>query len=217
MAETLEGHLGREQRDLLAGLSSPAKIQAFLDATPYSTQDFDRCPLRVLRDRRAHCFDGALFAAMALRRLGYPPLVIDMLPDPGMDDDHVLAVYRRHGRYGAVAKSNFAGLRYREPVYATLRELVMSYFEDFFNVDGVRTLRTYTRPLNLAALDRFGWESRDSGAEAVEKRLASLKPIPLISPEMAAELSLLDELSYKAGTLGANPEGLYRPSAPGHM
>jgi hypothetical protein len=137
------------ERQTLAGLDSPAAIQAFLDDIPYSTDDFYRCPLRVLRERTAHCFDGALFGAAALRRLGYPPLILDMLAE--RDDEHLLALYRVDSHWGAVAKSNFAGLRFREPVYRSLRELVMSYFEDYFNADGEKTLRGYTVPLDLSA------------------------------------------------------------------
>ena len=122
-----QGLTGSE-RELIATLATPAKIQAFLDELPYSTEHIYRCPLRVLRERIAHCFDGALFAAATLRRLGYPPLIMDMLPND-QDDDHMLAIYNRRRHWGAIAKSNFAGLRFREPVYRTLRELMMSYFE----------------------------------------------------------------------------------------
>jgi hypothetical protein len=110
----IEDFLTGQETAALSALSSPADIQAYLDATPYSPEERDRCPLNVMRDRVAHCLDGGLFAAMALRRLGYPPLIIDLLPEPGLDDDHVLAIFKRDGCYGAVAKSNFAGLRYRD-------------------------------------------------------------------------------------------------------
>ena len=112
-----ETHLTPDLCDLLSGLDTPVKIQAFLDTCSYVAEYDNRCPARVLAERRAHCLDGGLFGAMALRRLGYPPLVVDIFPDPGMDDDHVLAIFKVNGRYGAVAKSNFVGLRYREPVY----------------------------------------------------------------------------------------------------
>lgn len=112
----------------MARLSNPSRIQAFLDELAYSTEPIYRCPLRVLRERTAHCFDGALFAAAALRCLGYPPLIVDLLPN-GRDDDHLLALYRVDGHWGAVAKSNFVGLRFREPIHRTLRELALSYFE----------------------------------------------------------------------------------------
>ena len=87
-----EGYLDQDQRRLFSSLNSPREIQAFLDSIPYSAEDANRCPLSVLRDRQAHCLDGALFAAAALRRIGHPPILIDLLPEPGTDDDHVLAI-----------------------------------------------------------------------------------------------------------------------------
>src|SRR5262245_6236544 len=124
------------ERKLLAKLRTPAHIQEFLENTAYSTDDFYRSPRMVLADRRAHCFDGATFAAAALERLGFPPLLVDMRAY--RDDDHVLAVYKVNGAWGCVAKSNFVGLRGRDPVYRTLRELSMSYFECYFNLERVR-------------------------------------------------------------------------------
>jgi len=211
MPASLEEKLNNDQTALFRSLNQPYKIQAFLDEIPYSAEDRNRSPLNVLHDRQAHCLDGALFAAAALRHLGFPPRVVDMFPDPGIDDDHVLAIFTLDSRYGAVAKSNFVGLRYREPVYRSLRELVMSYFEDFYNVNGIKTLRTYTRPLNLATLDRLGWEWSDAGVDAIEKRLLGLARIPLLTPEAAAQLSPMDPLSYKAGMLNVNYAGLYKP------
>ncbi len=211
MTERFEDHLTAQELELLARLAAPADIQAYLDATPYSPEYRDRCPLNVMRDRLAHCQDGALFAAMALRRLGDPPLIVVLLPEPDADDDHWLAVFRRSGHYGAVAKSNFTGLRFREPVYRSLRELVMSYFEPFYNVYGERTLRGYTRPLDLAAFDRFGWQWHDEGSQPIVKRLAEVRYTTLLTPEMIARLSPVDKLSYDAGMLVGNPAGLYKP------
>lgn len=204
-------HLDPDQLGLMNSLTSPLKIQDFLDSVPYSAEDANRSPLSVLRDRQAHCLDGGLFAAAALRRLGYPPLLVDMFPDPGMDDDHVLAIYRRGKYYGAVAKSNFVGLRFREAVYRSIRELALSYFNDFFNMDGVKTLRTYTLPLNLTAFDRLSWMWSDAGLDQIEHRLAQMHRFVLVSPEVAGTLSLVDPLSYRAGMLVVNREGLYQP------
>ncbi|MBN1220040.1 MAG: hypothetical protein JXM69_14025 [Anaerolineae bacterium] len=206
-----EDYLDQPQRELFARLNSPAQIQAFLDETLYSAEDANRCPVRVLQERVAHCLDGALFAAAALRRIGYPPLIIDMLPDPGQDDDHVLAIYRREGFWGAVAKSNFVGLRFREAIYRSLRELVLSYFEDFYNVNGEKTLQSYTRPLNLERYDRVGWMWRDEGVDIIEQRLGKLKRIELVSQAMVSHFVMVDKLSYKAGMLGVNEAGLYQP------
>ena len=208
-----EERLDPEQRQVFAGLSSPARIQAFLDRVPYSAEDANRCPLGVLRDRVAHCLDGGLFAAAALRLIGYPPVIVDLLPEPGTDDDHMLAIYKRDGYWGAVAKSNFVGLRYREAIYRTLRELVLSYFEDFYNVNGQKTLRSYTRPLNLQAFDKLGWMWSDAGVDAVERYVSRMRSIPLLSPAMVAGLSPVDELSYRAGLLGVNAAGLYKPQS----
>jgi hypothetical protein len=203
--------LNDHQRHIFNGLASPAAIQGYLDSLSYSPQDRNRCPLNVMDDGLAHCLDGALMAAAAMRRLGYPPLIIDLLPEPGMDDDHVLVIYKHNGCYGALAKSNFVGLRWREPVYRTMRELILSYFESFFNVDGVKTLRAYTRPVNLARLDKTGWLWSDTGADAVERHLWTLRHIPLIDARMAASLTPTDPLTYKAGLLVVNMDGLYKP------
>ena len=108
--------LTESERRFISKLTTPAKIQAFLDKLPYSSKSIYRSPLRVLRERVAHCFDGALFAAAALRRLSHPPLILELLPND-RDDDHLLALYKCEGHWGAVAKSNFVGLRFREPIY----------------------------------------------------------------------------------------------------
>lgn len=198
------------ERDLFLGLDSPFAVQRFLDSLPYSAEDANRCPLQVLRDRVAHCLDGALFAAAALWRLGHPPLILDLLPAPGRDDDHVLAIYRVDGHYGAVAKSNYVGLRFREPIHRTLRELVLSYFEAFYNIAGEKTLRGYTRLLDLRR-EQPDWLWTAAGADRVYKRLLRFTPIPLLTPAMIARLSPVDDLSYAAMMTGANPAGLYRP------
>jgi len=203
----------RDWRDsdftLPAGLDSPAAIQAFLDGIAYSADPFYRCPRRVVADAKAHCFDGALFAAAALRPLGVPPVVVEMLSE--RDDSHMLAIFKRDGRWGAIAKSNFVGLRFREAVYTSLRELVMSYFEGFYNVDREKTLRGYTVPLSLATFDRVRWMSRDEPMEAIAKRLDEVRRVRVITPRMAARLSPVDPRSYEAGLLGVVAEGLYKP------
>jgi hypothetical protein len=197
-----------EMRDLLGGLDSPARIQAFLDDIPYSGEEVYRCPLRVLQDRQAHCADGALFAAAALRQLGHPPLIVDLLAE--RDDEHLLAAYRQDGHWGAIAKSNFVGLRYREPVYRSLRELVMSYFEVYFNVACEKTLRGYTQPLNLSPFDRCNWMTSDEHLEAIMHRLDRVRRFYILTPAMRANLSRVDERSCQAGMLGVNAAGLYQ-------
>ena len=198
-----------KQRRLVNSLTSPASIQAFLDATPYSDEDRYRCPLSVLRDRKAHCFDGAVFAAAMLRRLGHPPLIVDLLPN-ARDDDHMLALFRVDGLLGAVAKSNFSGLRYREPIFRSLRELVLSYFEDYFNAAGEKTLRAYTVSLDLARFDRQRWLTDDAAMDLIAEALDHIRKVPLLTPRMTARLRPVDPLALKAGLLGSNPDGLFK-------
>jgi hypothetical protein len=195
---------------VVRGLNSPVKIQRFLDTLTYSSEARYRSPRAVLSDRIAHCYDGAVFAAMALRRLGFPPLIIDM--DGVRDDDHVVAIFKKNGRFGAVAKSNFVGLRYREPVYASLRELVMSYFESYYNMACEKTLRQYTRPLNLASFDSLNWVFSDAALDAIGDKLSEIRIFKIITPVMARSLSPVDQRTYDAGMLGANKAGLYKPS-----
>ena len=194
---------------VFARLDSPAKIQVFLDNIPYSAEERYRCPRSVLRDRKAHCYDGALFAAAALRRLGHTPLIIDMLAHN--DDDHLLALFKRDGHWGAVAKSNFAGLRYREPIYRTVREVVMSYFEDFYNVAREKTLRSYTVPLNLKAFDKQDWMTRDETMDVIAEKLSAIRKVTVVTPKMAVRLQPVDKRSFEAGLMGSNAAGLFKP------
>jgi len=198
----------RAERQALAQLSTPSAVQAFLDAVPYSADKFYRCPRRVLADRKAHCFDGALFAAAALRRIGHPPLLLDMRAV--RDDDHVIAVFKERRCFGAVAKSNFVGLRYREPVYRSLRELVMSYFEAFFNELGEKTLRSYSTLVDLQRFDALAWEWSDAAPERIAAALDRARHFPLLTRSQAQALSTLDDRSYRAGMLGLDPAGLYK-------
>lgn len=218
--DDVDRRLDPEQLATFSRLTSPYEIQAYLDAIAYSSEPRNRSSLNVLRDRVGHCLDGSLFGVVALRRLGHPPVIVQLLPEPGADDDHILAVFKRGNFFGALAKSNFVGLRYREPVYRTVRELVMSYFDCYFNVDGQKTLRAYTRPLNLTSLDRFDWMWTDDGVDAVEEYLPRLRPIPLIDSEQTAALSPVHELTYRGHMVGVNEAGLFgrriEPEGLGH-
>jgi hypothetical protein len=192
---------------LLQSLDGPLRIQQFLDSIPYSTDPIYRSPRSVLRDRRAHCVDGALLAACALERHGDPPLVVDLRAV--RDDDHVIAVFRRSGHFGAIAKSNVVGLRFREPIYRSLRELAMSYFELYFNTDGEKTLRSYSRAFDLSRLDRFEWRTSETHLAKVVAHLDCARHDSLVTPAMVRELSLVDERSYHAGFTGSDAAGLY--------
>ncbi len=195
----------------LGRLTDPVRIQAYLDSIEYGAEPFYRCPRRILADGRSQCFDGAVFAAAALRRLGQRPAILDMRAVN--DDDHVIAIFRRGAGIGAVAKSNFVGLRYREPIFRTVRELVLSYFEDFYNVAREKTLREYSVPLDLTAFDRLAWETDDAALEVIAARLDSARHIGVLTPEQAARLAPVDERRYVSGLFGSNPDGLYKPKA----
>ena len=198
-----------EERAVLETLDSPAAIQAFLDSIPYSTDPIYRSPRSVLRDRKAHCFDGAVFAAAALRRLGQPARLLDLRAV--RDDDHVIALFTRHRHCGAIAKSNYVTMRYREPVYRTLRELALSFFDFYFNLDGEKSMRSYSRPLDLRTCDALAWEVEDAAMETIVRRLDAAPHTALLTAEMERDLAPADERSFRAALLGADPAGLYKP------
>jgi hypothetical protein len=193
---------------LLRRLATPARIQEFVDGLAYRAEDDPGSPRRVMEERRANCYDGALFAAAALRRLGHPPRLLDLWAV--RDDDHVLALFQANGRWGAVAKSNFSGLRFREPIHLSLRELAASYFEDYFNTDGEKTLRAWGGPLRLAQFDRLGWTFRDDHLQHISDRLDALRHHRLLSRAAEGALSRVDPRSMQAGMLGTVAEGVYR-------
>ena len=192
------------ERVVFRRLNTPEKIQHFLDhEVAYNREpDGPTCgsPRRVLLERKAHCMEGALFGAAALRALGYPPLLLDL--EAVRDDDHVLAIFRRDGCWGAVAKSNYSGLRYREPVYRGLRELAMSYFEHYFNLKKEKTLRRYSRPVNLQRFDAIGWMTAEQDVWAVPEYLCTIAHRALVAPRAVRRLSPVDGRLFAAGRLG---------------
>jgi hypothetical protein len=189
----------------LRALRTPHGIQRALDVMPYHHAPTAWSPRRVLRERRAHCLEGAVFAAAALRVLGYPPLLLDL--EAVQDTDHVLAVYRERGHWGAIAKSNFTGLRYREPVHRSVRELVMSYFEGYINLRGDRTLRAYSSPVNLGRFDRGrpGWMTTDGDVWWIAEHLVGVRHHRLLRPGMIQRLHRVDRRSLSAGLVGYRP------------
>ncbi len=191
------------ERKVFRSLKSPAAIQRFLDQEIGYNQEPNghTCysPRNVLRKRVAHCMEGALIGALALRELGYPPLLVDL--EAVRDTDHVLAVYRERGYWGAVAKSDYSGLRSREPVYRTLRELVMSYFEHYFNPAGEKTLRAYSRPVNLRRFDRIDWIGRDDDVWEIPNYLCDIPHTKILASGMERRIARMDKRLYEAGRL----------------
>ncbi len=190
---------GTELRKLRS-LKDPYGIQRFLDAQPYHLADTAWSPRRVLHENTSHCFEGALFGAAALRVNGYPPLIIDL--EAEHDTDHVIAVYKQHGHWGSIAKSNYTGCRYREPVYRTLRELALSYFDVYFNMRRERSLRTFSNPVNLTRFDGFCWMTTAQQLWFIAEYLFTIRHFPLLKPAMAKRLHRLDDRSFRAGCLG---------------
>jgi hypothetical protein len=184
----------------LRALKTPKLIQQFIDGLTYQYADTAGSPQRTLRERKGHCLEGALVAAAALRLHGHPPLLMDL--EGVRDDDHVLAIYRERGLWGSIAKSNFAGLRSRKPVYRTLRELAMSYFEHYYNLRGEHTLRAYSRPVNLARLDGMHWMTSEEDVWCVPELLIAARHFPIAPDKVMRALPRLDRRSFEAGMHG---------------
>lgn len=197
--------LTAEERAVYRRLSRPDKIQRFLDEEiAYNNEKNGptcRGPRRVLRERTAQCMEGALFGAAALRMMGLKPLLLDL--EAVRDDDHVIAIFRQGPCWGAVAKSNYSGLRFREPVYRTLRELAISYFEHYYNPAGEKTLRAYSRPVDLTQFDSIQWMTSETDLWPIPMRLCEVRHTPLLTREMERSLSRMDRRSFDAGRLGA--------------
>jgi hypothetical protein len=184
----------------LRAFKTPAGVQRFLDDLPYNLGYTARSPKKVLHDRVASCLEGGIFAAAALRVLGFPPLIFDL--EAKQDTDHVVAIFKIRGHWGAVAKSNFTGCRYREPVYRSLRELAMSYFNIYFNLRFERTLRTYSQPVNLARFDRLGWMTTNQPVWFIAEHLCEIPHTRLLTPAMERNLTRLDSRTVRAEMTG---------------
>jgi hypothetical protein len=167
---------------------------------PYHVADTAFSPRRVLRENTSHCFEGAIFAAAALRANGYPPLVIDL--EAEHDTDHVIAVYKVHGHWGAISKSNYSALGFREPIFRSLRELALSYFDGYFNLRRERTLRRFSNPVNLSRFDRRNWMTTDEPIWFIAEYLFTIRHFPLLEPRMIERLHRVDDRSFRAGCLG---------------
>ncbi|HEX8078003.1 MAG TPA: hypothetical protein VF511_09325 [Chthoniobacterales bacterium] len=184
----------------LGNLKSPAGIQRFLDEIPYHLAGTAWSPRKVLQMKTAHCLEGAVFAAAALRIIGLPPLILDLEAD--QDTDHVLAVFKVRGHWGAIAKSNFSSCRYREPVYRTLRELALSYFHTYFNLRGERTLRRYSQPVNLARFDRDNWMTSEKGIWFIAEYLCDIPHRPLLRRGLEKHLTRIDPRTWESEMVG---------------
>jgi hypothetical protein len=190
----------------LSRLSPPWRIQRRLDAMDYDSAGAGcRSPRRVLREGRVQCMDGALFAAAALRVQGYRPLILDL--EAEQDDDHVLAIFRIRGGWGAIGRSNYSGLRYREPLYRTVRDLALSYFESYFNLRRQKTLRRYSVPVDLARFDRRQWMTAEDDLWDIPNYLVDVKHFPLVTRAQIRALATVDRRMFAAGLVGREGHG----------
>jgi hypothetical protein len=191
----------------LRRLTPPWRIQKLLDELDYDVRgEGCRSPRRVLRERKVQCMDGALFAAAALRVQGEPPLILDL--EAVFDDDHVLALYRRNGLWGSIARSNYSGLRFREPLFLTVRDLVLSYIEGYFNLRRQKTLRRYSRPFDLSFFDALSWMTREEDLWEIPNHLVGIRHYRLLSHAQERSLSPVSRVVFGAGLVGRRRDRL---------
>jgi hypothetical protein len=191
------------ERKVYRRLSTPAKIQDFLNGLAINFElNGETCwsPRMVLRYKEAQCLEGAIFAACALSQQGYKPLLVDLMAlEP--DQSHVIAVFQQRSYFGAIGKTNHAVLRFREPVYKTLRELVLSYFHEYFLDTGQKTLRTYSLPVNLSRFDKREWQTSEHQLWYIDQYLNKVKHYNILQPWQARQLRQADNIEIAAGKL----------------
>jgi hypothetical protein len=193
----------------LKQFKKPNDIQVYLNNLRYNPDKGTNSPGKVLRMQKANCFEGALFAAAALRTRGYKPLIVDLMAVN--DDDHVIALFKHNNCFGAVAKSNTTTLRFREPVYKTLKELILSYFEFYFNTIGEKTLRSYSNPLNLSRFDKLNWMDTEDNLDYIGDQLYFVKHHRILDRKSQLNLSVADKELMDLCFSGSVPEGLFKP------
>lgn len=206
--------LGRADFLALERLDTPYKIQAFLNAVPINHEIGGETVLsvrEVLRQRRAHCIEGAMLAAAALWVHGEPPLVMHL--DCHISDfPHVITLFRRHGAWGAISKTNGAPLRYRDPIYRSLRELALSYFHEYSNKRGHKTLRSYSTSFDMRRIDPRDWITSTKNCWAAHDRITELRHYPLISRRQEKLLTKRDAFERKAARIVEYPRPVLEPA-----
>ena len=193
-----------EELKLFKSLNTEGKIQDFLNKIPINFEENkkDTCysPRKVLEKNKCHCIEGAILAALILRVNGHPPLLVDLTAN-NKDFDHVIAVFKKQKKWGAISKTNHSTLRYREPIYNSIRELVMSYFNEYYNDNGKKTLRSYSRPVNLSMFDRVKWMTTEEELWEIPDYLARVKHFPILTKSQIANLRNADKIEIEAGNL----------------
>lgn len=195
----------KEEIKLFKQLNTPQKIQDYINTLPFNFEeggDICRSPKEVIRYNEAHCLEGAILAGALLEFHGHKPLLLDLrsVKKP-YDDDHIIAVFKKFGCYGAISKTNHAVLRYREPIYRTLRELALSYFHEYFLHSGVKTLREYSRLFDLNHFNHLNWRTTSNDLLEISFYLDEIKHYPLLSKEQIKNLRLADKVEIEAGKI----------------
>ena len=197
-----ESQLPQNLRKKFNQLNTPYAIQQYMDSITYKGEERDRSPLNVMLDNQGHCLDGGFLAALCLWRIGFKPLLIDIVPDPGVDDDHVLALYQIEGRWGALAKTNYINLGFREPVHKNFPELVMTYFEHYVSIHKLKVLTGYLRPFDASRYTHLNWAWDEARANILYyKHFYGRRPVPLITKSMGKRLRPATDKAYEAETL----------------
>jgi hypothetical protein len=186
-------------------LSTPARIQDYLEALPqnfsYKAGETCRSPRRILHDKRAYCFEGAVFAAAALAYHGHTPFLMD-LQTTNDDEDHVLALFKENGLWGAITKTNHPVLRWRDPVYKTVRELAMSYFHEYFLPDtGKKTFYAYSKPFDLSKYAPERWVTADASLDWLAEDLDASRHFPTVPKISLKRARRASKLERKASAL----------------
>ena len=195
--------LNKKELKIFKGLNTPSKIQDFLNKIPINfEEEGDTCmsPRMILQENKAHCMEGAIFAAAALKINGEKPLIVDMEATK-KDFDHVICVFKRDGKWGSISKTNHAVLRYREPIYKNIRELVMSFFHEYFDDNGKKNLRSYSMPVNLSRFDHLNWISSDEEVWEIPHYLVDVKHFPILTRSQISRLRKADAIEIEAGKL----------------
>lgn len=195
-----------KQIKLFERLNTPAKIQDFINTIPINFEEGgDTCmsPLSVMKHNKAHCIEGAMLSAYILSLHGYKPLIMDLKVSVKnhKDFDHTVALFKIEGYFGAISKTNHAVLRYREPIYRTLRELALSYFHEYFTNDGKKNLRTYSIPLNLNRFKKRNWIYDEKDVWYIPITLDESKHYPLINKKQIKNLRKADKIEIESGKL----------------
>src|SRR3989344_1883095 len=195
--------IAKDKLKILKRLNYRKKIQDFLDKMQINYEedgDTFLSPMAVLEKKTCHCVEGAALAALALRVNGWPPLLLDLAANDN-DWDHVVAVFKQYGKWGAISKTNNAVLRFREPIYNSIRELAMSYFHEYFDDNGKKNLRRYSAPVNLARFDQRGWMTAKEDIDYIPEYLADIKHFRILNRKQIANLRRADKIEIEAGKI----------------